>query len=111
MKQRLGDERQILAEYSYTRQGLPQAADEYMHWQQGRINQRGNCHYDYDRAGCLISKRQLHPGFCPEQWHDQCDSCNQMRVVITPTAERWIYRYDPFGRRISKRCEQTGEEI
>lgn len=111
VRQRLGDERQILAEYSYTRQGLPQAADEYMHWQQGRINQRGNCHYDYDRAGRLISKRQLRPGFRPEQWHYQWDSRNQLRVLTTPTAERWIYRYDPFGRRISKRCEQTGEEI
>ncbi|MEQ9846689.1 RHS repeat-associated core domain-containing protein, partial [Pectobacterium brasiliense] len=36
---------------------------------------------------------------------------NQLRVVDTPTGERWFYRYDPFGRRTGKRCEQTQDDI
>ena len=84
---------------------------EHTRWQQGRVSQRGDTHYDYDKAGRLISKRQLRPGFRPEQWHYRWDSRNQLRVVTTPGGHNWLYRYDPFGRRISKRCEQTGEEV
>ncbi|MCE9732380.1 hypothetical protein A6301_07210 [Pectobacterium sp. IFB5596] len=29
----------------------------------------------------------------------------------TPTGERWFYRYDLFGRRIGKRCDQSREDI
>ncbi|WP_039326409.1 RHS repeat-associated core domain-containing protein, partial [Pectobacterium betavasculorum] len=32
-------------------------------------------------------------------------------VVDTPMGERWFYRYDPFGRRTGKRCEQTQDDI
>ncbi|ASY79808.1 hypothetical protein BJK05_07280 [Pectobacterium polaris] len=44
-------------------------------------------------------------------WHYHWDSRNQLRVVDTPAGERWFYRYDPFGRRIGKRCDQTHEDI
>ncbi|XWR52952.1 hypothetical protein R5R26_10910 [Dickeya zeae] len=29
----------------------------------------------------------------------------------TPNGERWLYRYDPFGRQVGKRCDQKAEEI
>ncbi|MFB3238459.1 RHS repeat-associated core domain-containing protein [Aeromonas salmonicida] len=103
--------RQREAQFSYTRQGLPLTEGEHTQWQQGRVSQRGDTHYDYDKAGRLISKRQLRPGFRPEQWHYRWDSRNQLRVVTTPEGTNWFYRYDPFGRRISKRCEQSGEEV
>uniref|UniRef100_UPI0023BA1F01 RHS repeat-associated core domain-containing protein n=1 Tax=Aeromonas salmonicida TaxID=645 RepID=UPI0023BA1F01 len=103
--------RQREAQFSYTRQGLPLTEGEHTQWQQGRVSQRGDTHYDYDKAGRLISKRQLRPGFRPEQWHYRWDSRNQLRVVTTPDGHNWFYRYDPFGRRISKRCEQSGEEV
>ncbi|PWD71019.1 hypothetical protein DF213_16655, partial [Dickeya dianthicola] len=32
-----------------------------------------------------------------------------MQVVDTPSGERWLYRYDPFGRRVGKRCDQKAE--
>ncbi|MDF2403340.1 type IV secretion protein Rhs [Aeromonas sp. 5HA1] len=103
--------RQREAQFSYTRQGLPLTDGEHTQWQQGRVSQRGDIYYDYDKAGRLISKRQLRPGFRPEQWHYRWDSRNQLRVVTTPDGHNWFYRYDPFGRRISKRCEQSGEEV
>ncbi|MEZ6975954.1 RHS repeat-associated core domain-containing protein [Aeromonas sp. S14(2024)] len=103
--------RQREAQFSYTRQGLPLTDGEHTRWQQGRVSQRGDTHYDYDKAGRLVSKRQLRPGFRPEQWHYRWDSRNQLRVVTTPEGSNWFYRYDPFGRRISKRCEQSGEEV
>uniref|UniRef100_UPI00139B5881 RHS repeat-associated core domain-containing protein n=1 Tax=Aeromonas salmonicida TaxID=645 RepID=UPI00139B5881 len=103
--------RQREAQFSYTRQGLPLTEGEHTQWQQGRVSQRGDTHYDYDKAGRLISKRQLRPGFRPEQWHYRWDSRNQLRVVTIPDGHNWFYRYDPFGWRISKRCEQSGEEV
>ncbi|MEQ9772916.1 hypothetical protein ABRQ03_18995 [Pectobacterium jejuense] len=29
----------------------------------------------------------------------------------TPTEESWFYRYDAFGRRIGKHCDQTHQDI
>ncbi|MFP1774401.1 DNA/RNA non-specific endonuclease, partial [Lonsdalea quercina] len=44
-------------------------------------------------------------------WHYRWDSRNQLRAVDTPTGETWYYRYDPFGRRVSKRCAERGESV
>ncbi|MFP1910275.1 RHS repeat-associated core domain-containing protein, partial [Lonsdalea quercina] len=44
-------------------------------------------------------------------WHYRWDSRNQLRAVDTPSGETWYYRYDPFGRRVSKRCAERGEEV
>ncbi|WP_444543932.1 RHS repeat domain-containing protein, partial [Pectobacterium odoriferum] len=68
-------------------------------------------HYQYDKAGRLIRKQVVQPGYRPQVWHYRWDSRNQLRVVDTPTGERWFYRYDPFGRRTGKRCEQTQDDI
>ncbi len=53
----------------------------------------------------------LQPGYRPQVWQYRWDSRNQLRVVDTPNGERWLYRYDPFGRRVGKRCDQKAEEI
>ncbi|MFP1757132.1 RHS repeat domain-containing protein [Lonsdalea quercina] len=44
-------------------------------------------------------------------WHYRWDSRNQLRAVDTPGGETWYYRYDPFGRRVSKRCAERGESV
>lgn len=97
--------------YRYTRSGLPQDATRLTEWQAGRLIQRDDTHYQYDKAGRLIRKQVVQPGYRPQVWHYRWDSRNQLRVVDTPTGERWFYRYDPFGRRIGKRCDQTHEDI
>ncbi|MFP9228583.1 hypothetical protein A0E43_08470 [Pectobacterium cacticida] len=98
-------------EYRYTRSGLPQAATRLTDWQAGRLTQQDNTHYQYDKAGRLIRKQVVQPGYRPQVWHYRWDSRNQLRVVDTPNGERWFYRYDPFGRRIGKRCDQKADDI
>ncbi|BES83370.1 hypothetical protein PEC302107_26360 [Pectobacterium araliae] len=98
-------------QYRYTRSGLPQDATRLTDWQAGRLTQQDSTHYQYDKAGRLIRKQVVQPGYRPQVWHYRWDSRNQLRVVDTPTGERWYYRYDPFGRRIGKRCEQTQDEL
>ncbi|APS30710.1 PAAR domain-containing protein [Pectobacterium brasiliense] len=98
-------------QYRYTRNGLPQDTTRLTEWQAGRLTQQDNTHYQYDKAGRLIRKQVVQPGYRPQVWHYRWDSRNQLRVVDTPTGERWSYRYDPFGRRIGKRCEQTQDEL
>ncbi|WKV49485.1 RHS repeat domain-containing protein [Dickeya fangzhongdai] len=48
--------------------------------------------------------------YCPQVWQYRWDSRNQLRVVDTPTGERWLYRYDLFGRQVGKRGGQKAEE-
>ncbi|MDN8599679.1 YD repeat-containing protein [Citrobacter sp. S2-9] len=38
-----------------------------------------------------------------EQWRYRWDDQGQLQQLMTPQGERWQYRYDAFGRRISKR--------
>ncbi|WP_040002295.1 RHS repeat domain-containing protein, partial [Dickeya chrysanthemi] len=99
------------ARYHYTRTGLPQEAGRLTEWQSGRLVQHDDTHYQYDRAGRLIRKQVVQPGYRPQVWQYRWDSRNQLRVVDTPNGERWLYRYDPFGRRVGKRCDQKAEEI
>ncbi|WP_205624388.1 RHS repeat-associated core domain-containing protein [Pectobacterium carotovorum] len=98
-------------QYCYTRSGLPQDTTRLTEWQAGRLTQQDNTHYQYDKAGRLIRKQVVQPGYRPQVWHYRWDSRNQLRVVDTPSGERWFYRYDPFGRRIGKHCEQTQDEL
>ncbi|WP_422394029.1 RHS repeat-associated core domain-containing protein [Pectobacterium brasiliense] len=97
--------------YRYTRNGLPQETSRLTEWQAGRLTQHDDTHYQYDKAGRLIRKQVVQPGYRPQVWHYRWDSRNQLRVVDTPTGERWFYRYDPFGRRTGKHCEQTQDDI
>ncbi|QWT40383.1 RHS repeat-associated core domain-containing protein [Dickeya dadantii] len=98
------------ARFHYTRTGLPQEAGRLTEWQSGRLVQHDDTHYQYDKAGRLIRKQVLQPGYRPQVWQYRWDSRNQLRVVDTPNGERWLYRYDPFGRRMGKRCDQKAEE-
>ncbi|MFP1779985.1 RHS repeat domain-containing protein, partial [Lonsdalea quercina] len=80
-------------------------------WEAGRLVQRDDTYYTYDRAGRLVRRQQVKPGFRAQVWHYRWDSRNQLRAVDTPTGETWYYRYDPFGRRVSKRCAERGEAV
>lgn len=43
-------------------------------------------------------------GYRPLLWRYRWDARSQLTGIETPDGERWEYKYDPFGRRISKRC-------
>ncbi|MCE9992694.1 hypothetical protein LZ633_11905 [Enterobacter asburiae] len=53
--------------------------------------------WKYDVNGRLVEKQVDKGGY---RW----DAKSQLTGLETPEGERLAYRYDPFGRRISKRC-------
>nr|WP_318365426.1 RHS repeat-associated core domain-containing protein [Enterobacter sp.] len=58
----------------------------------------------YDVSGRLVEKRVDKGGYRPLLWRYRWDARSQLTGLETPEGERWEYKYDPFGRRISKRC-------
>ncbi|MBI0552834.1 type IV secretion protein Rhs, partial [Pectobacterium parmentieri] len=60
-------------EYRYTRSGLPQDATRLTDWQAGRLVQRDDTHYQYDKAGRLIRRQVVQPGYRPQVWHYRWD--------------------------------------
>ncbi|ENA0608834.1 DUF4150 domain-containing protein [Enterobacter bugandensis] len=60
--------------------------------------------WTYDVNGRLVEKRVDKGGYRPLQWRYRWDARSQLTGLETPEGERWEYKYDPFGRRISKRC-------
>ena len=60
--------------------------------------------WKYDVNGRLVEKRVDKGGYRPLTWRYRWDARSQLTGLETPEGERWEYQYDPFGRRISKRC-------
>ncbi|WP_042293139.1 RHS repeat domain-containing protein, partial [Citrobacter sedlakii] len=58
----------------------------------------------YDVNGRLVEKLVDKGGWRPLTWRYRWDARSQLTGLETPEGERWEYKYDPFGRRISKRC-------
>jgi len=60
--------------------------------------------WQYDLNGRLAEKRTERQGGRAQQWRYRWDARSQLTGLEKPDGERWEYKYDPFGRRISKRC-------
>lgn len=60
--------------------------------------------WQYDANGRLVEKLVDTGGYRPQRWRYRWDARSQLTGLETPSGERWAYKYDPFGRRISKRC-------
>ncbi|EDQ7230752.1 RHS repeat protein, partial [Salmonella enterica subsp. enterica] len=67
------------------------------------VNEHGIT-WKYDVNGRLVEKLVDKGGYRPLQWRYRWDARSQLTGLETPDGERWEYKYDPFGRRISKRC-------
>jgi RHS repeat-associated protein len=63
-----------------------------------------NTTWKYDVNGRLVEKLVDKGGYRPLLWRYRWDARSQLTGIETPDGERWEYKYDPFGRRISKRC-------
>ena len=57
----------------------------------------GSTSYLYDGEGRTIARRTL-----SQDWTYQWNADDRLTGVVTPDGERWVYRYDALGRRISK---------
>ena len=60
--------------------------------------------WKYDINGRLVEKLVDKGGYRPLQWRYRWDARSQLTGLETPEGERWEYKYDPFGRRVSKHC-------
>ncbi|HEY4436792.1 MAG TPA: PAAR-like domain-containing protein [Lelliottia sp.] len=69
-----------------------------------RVINAHNITWKYDANGRLVEKLVDKGGYRPLQWRYRWDARSQLTGIETPDGERWEYRYDPYGRRISKRC-------
>ncbi|WP_448886383.1 PAAR-like domain-containing protein [Citrobacter telavivensis] len=69
-----------------------------------RVVNAHNITWKYDVNGRLVEKLVDKGGYRPLQWRYRWDARSQLTGLETPDGERWEYKYDPFGRRISKRC-------
>ncbi|MEQ9882603.1 RHS domain-containing protein, partial [Pectobacterium brasiliense] len=68
----------------------------------GRVVERGHTQYRYDDCGRLAVKRETRPGFRPKETYFDWDVQDRLVRVSLPDGARWRYRYDAFGRRVSK---------
>ncbi|ENZ8042438.1 RHS repeat domain-containing protein [Escherichia coli] len=69
-----------------------------------RVVNAHNITWKYDVNGRLVQKLVDKGGYRPLEWRYKWDARSQLTGLETPEGERWEYKYDPFGRRISKRC-------
>ncbi|MCV9878103.1 RHS repeat-associated core domain-containing protein [Brenneria izbisi] len=68
----------------------------------GRVVERGDTQYRYDDCGRLVDKRTLRAGFRVKETRYEWDVQDRLVRVLLPDGARWRYRYDAFGRRVSK---------
>jgi RHS repeat-associated protein len=73
------------------------------------LRQAGRTHFDYDAQGRLIRtvRRTLSGG--QRIWTYRYDAYDRLVEAVNPAGQRWRYRYDPLGRRISKQRLGDGD--
>lgn len=57
---------------------------------------------EHDVCGRLVERRVEREGFRPERWRYRWDAHDRLVAATRLDGEEWLFRYDPFGRRISK---------
>ncbi|WP_286089103.1 RHS repeat-associated core domain-containing protein [Pseudomonas sp. MWU13-3659] len=70
-----------------------------------RLLMHGDSHYDYDRFGNQVSERRGHGQQLVTRYH--YDSQHRLASVDLPDGRQARYRYDAFGRRVSKAVGDT----
>ncbi|WP_246593415.1 RHS repeat-associated core domain-containing protein [Photorhabdus akhurstii] len=113
----VGEGRTLREHYQYDETGYPsrrfdgvqEIMGETLYQEGHRLNWVGSHRFVYDRAGRMQEKQFLAEGcrlaLTKYRWNSQ----NQLTGLITPDGIAWEYRYDAFGRRIEKRCIQSGK--
>jgi RHS repeat-associated protein len=59
-------------------------------------------HYEYDDHGRVVLRRKKRLSRKADVWRYTWDSQDRLIGATTPDGARWLYKYDPFGRRITK---------
>ncbi|WLG30261.1 RHS repeat-associated core domain-containing protein [Pseudomonas lurida] len=74
-----------------------------------RLMIQGDHHYDYDAYGNLIRERRGKGHQLVTEYHYDCQ--HRLIGIKTPNGQTASYRYDPFGRRISKTIDGITTEF
>ena len=69
----------------------------------------------HDECGRLIERHVERDGFRPQSWHYGWDALDRLVscefIGANSEKERWIFAYDPFGRRVSKVRQLSGKAL
>ncbi|QJI32719.1 type IV secretion protein Rhs [Pseudomonas sp. ADAK18] len=74
-----------------------------------RLLKQGDRHYDYDAFGNLIRERRGRAQQLVTEYRYDCQ--HRLIAVTQPDGRTASYRYDPFGRRISKTVDEKTTEF
>ncbi|GLZ31963.1 type IV secretion protein Rhs [Lentzea sp. NBRC 105346] len=66
------------------------------------LRRAGSVHYQHDRQGRVVLRRQTRLSRKADVWHYTWSSDDRLLAVTTPDGTRWRYRYDALGRRFAK---------
>ncbi|MEV4613534.1 DUF6531 domain-containing protein [Kitasatospora sp. NPDC049258] len=66
------------------------------------VSSAGRVTYQYDAQGRTTARHLRTLSGRTRVWRYTWDAENQLTAVTTPEGDRWHYRYDPLGRRITK---------
>lgn len=67
-----------------------------------RVTRAGKVRYEYDELGRITMRQKPQLSRKPNTWRYSWDAEDQLTSVTTPDGTRWLYRYDPLGRRTTK---------
>ncbi|WP_347728008.1 RHS repeat-associated core domain-containing protein [Streptomyces sp. CAU 1734] len=72
------------------------------------ITRAGSIRYEHDGLGRVTLRQKTRLSRKPDTWRYTWDAEDRLTGVTTPDGATWRYRYDPLGRRISKRKTAGG---
>nr|WP_309506020.1 RHS repeat-associated core domain-containing protein [Streptomyces sp. LP11] len=67
-----------------------------------RITSAGAIRYEHDTLGRVTLRQKTRLSRKSDTWRYQWDAEDRLTSVTTPDGTRWLYTYDPLGRRTSK---------
>ncbi|MFX0579403.1 DUF6531 domain-containing protein [Nocardia nepalensis] len=71
----------------------------------------GNVSYRYDAAGRVTTRIRTRASGDPDTWRYTWDADSRLYSVTLPDGSKWLYQYDPIGRRIGKRHLSADGEL
>lgn len=67
------------------------------------LTRAGRVRYGHDGLGRVVFRQKTRLGRKPDTWRYAWDVEDRLTEVTTPDGTRWLYEYDPLGRRIAKK--------
>ncbi|WP_190084536.1 DUF6531 domain-containing protein [Streptomyces longisporoflavus] len=82
------------------------------HYAGTRVTRAGQVRYEHDELGRVTLRQKPRLSRKPDTWRYSWDAEDRLTSVTTPDGTRWLYRYDPLGRRVAKqRFAPDGETV